>query len=83
MSWLVVEGSQHWGLIMQDPLGNAIRYQERAADCDYLADTLPDDGLRAYYRKLADDYLDMARTELKRAEREIGHKASVTRRSSS
>jgi hypothetical protein len=71
------------GVVMPDSLGKAIRYQERAADCDYLADTLPDDGLRAYYRRLADDYLDMARSELKRAEREVGHKASVTRRSSS
>ena len=70
------------GVIMQDSLGNAIRYQERAADCDHLADTLPDDGLRAYYRSLADQYLNMARAELKRAEREIDHKTSVTRRSS-
>jgi len=68
---------------MPDSLGNAIRYQERAADCDYLADTLPDDGLRAYYRRLADDYLDMARMELKRAEREVGPKASARPRASS
>ena len=64
---------------MPDSLGNAIHYQEFAADCDYLADTLPNVGLRAYYRRLADDYLDMARTELKRAEEEVGRKASVTR----
>ena len=62
---------------MQDLLDNAIRYQERAADCDYLADTVPNDGLRSYFRKLADDYLDMARIELKRAEQEIDHKASA------
>ena len=71
------------GVVMPDSLGNAIRYQERAADCDHLADTLSNDGLRAYFRRLADDYLDMARSELKRAEREVGHKARVTRRSSS
>jgi hypothetical protein len=38
------------GVVMPDSLGNAIRYQERAADCDYLADTLPDNGLRACLR---------------------------------
>jgi hypothetical protein len=59
---------------MPDSLAKAIRYKERAAECDKLADLAADDQIREHYQKLGDDYLVMAQTELKRAEQEAGRK---------
>jgi hypothetical protein len=50
---------------MSDSLSKAQRYHERADECLRLAGLATDDQIRQHYRKMAEDYLTLARAELR------------------
>ena len=58
------------GAILPDSLGKAHRYRDLAEECEKLGVLATDDQIRGRYHKIAENYLDMARTELKRADQD-------------
>ena len=53
---------------MPDAFNQAARYRELADECLKRAELATDDEVRAHYRRIAENYLIVARTELTRAE---------------
>ena len=56
------------GVIMPDAFNKAVRYRELADECLKLSERATDDEIRGHYRKIAENYLVVARAELTRAE---------------
>ena len=61
---------------MPDSLDKARRYRELAEECVKLAGLATDNQIRGDYRKISENYLVMARTELKRVRQESVGKPS-------
>jgi geranylgeranyl pyrophosphate synthase len=51
-----------------DALNRAARYRERAHDCAKLGELATSDQVREHYRQMAQNYLNLARSELARME---------------
>jgi hypothetical protein len=61
---------------MPGSLGKAHRYRALAEECVKLADLATDNQIRGDYRKISENYLVMARTELELAKQESVRKPS-------
>ena len=55
---------------MPDSLDKARRYRELAGECVKLAGLATDKQIRGTYQRMSENYLVMARTELKRVRQE-------------
>ncbi len=53
---------------MPDALNRAARYRELADECLKLSERATNEEIRAHYRRIAENYLVVARAELTRAE---------------
>ena len=53
---------------MPDAFDRAARYRDLANECLKLSERATDDEIRGHYRKIAENYLVVARAEIARAE---------------
>jgi hypothetical protein len=63
---------------MSDSLSKAKRFRQRAEECAKLAEFTTSDKMRRHYKRIAENYLAMARAELTKAEETARNKGSQT-----